>query len=292
MAVKGWDNIYDFNFPSEKAKPGDVVLQPVHDTAHQIPTFNKPVQYKNLPSEKDKFLYERDPEEEAQLPSLNLDHSTPNQPPRKAFISDQDPEHKDDPDRFIEDSKTPHTTGPDHIRYQPQTLPDPYIEVIARSIVAEYNLCHNPIELDVNRNKVSWTLPELVAATSNLSTKYEPNCTAKFKKIRSDINRYDFIVKCGEKWSDTSGHIVKVKFVPVDKRINKAQKTPLLVSCSCNFWRFYGCQYNSTQQNYNESDKNLAAPKDKPKGNGKDHLICKHVASCIPLIKFVLLKKQ
>lgn len=286
MAVKGWDNIYDFSMPSEKAKPGDVVLQPVEDTVYQSPTFSHPLQTKNQPSEKPKYQFPRDPEEEAQIPSLNLDHSTPNQPPRKAFISDQNPDHKDDPERINEFQKYPSTK--DH---SVSTLPDPYIEVVARSIIAEYNLQNHPVELDLNKTKVAWTLPELVAATSALSTKYEPNCSARFKKVRGNMNRYDFHVKCGESYSDPAGHVVKVKFVPEDQRINKAANAPILVSCSCNFWRFYGCQYNSTQKDYNESDLGLAAPRSRPAGNGKNHLICKHVASCVPMIKYVLLKK-
>ena len=287
MAVKGWDNIYDFNSPSEKAKPGDVVLQPVEDSVNQIPTFNQGAEYKNLPSEIQKYRFERDPEDEAQIPSLNMDHSTPNQPPRKAFLDDQSADHKDDPTRYIEgDHDTPRSSD-----YSVPSLPDPYIEVIASSIVAEYVMRNSPVELDLLNNKVAWTLPELVSATSALSTKYEPNCVAKFKKVRANLNRYDFLVKCGESWSKSSGHVVKVKFTPEDKRVTKAEKTQILVSCSCDFWRYYGCQYNSSQRDYNESDVSRAAPKDRPDGNGKDHLICKHVSACIPLIKFVLLKK-
>jgi len=285
MAVKGYDNIYDFSSPEEMQKPGDVVLQPVEDSVNQIPTFNTAPQYINLPSEKQKYQNWRDPETEAQLPSLNLDHSTPNQAPRTAYLDDQNPDHVDDPDRVDEFNKYPST----HQTQQVQTLPDPYIEVMARSIVAEYNLQHSPIELDLDSNvKVAWTLPELVRATSALSKKYEPNCEASFKKVRSKINRYDFHVKCAESWSDPSGHIVKIKFVPVDQRITKAANAPIIASCSCNFWKYYGADYNSMQGDYNERQMGNGAA---PTVRGKNHMICKHLASCVPLIKYVMLKR-
>lgn len=330
MAVSGYDNIYDFNSPSEMSKPGDVELQPVEDSVFQLPTFNNPPQYINLPSEKEKYQNWRDPELETQFPSLNLDHDTPNQPPRTAFLDDQNPEHKDDPDRINEDDRFPRTTGPDHIPYQPQTLPDPYIDklsgphtdILARSIVAEYNLQHSPLQLDLGGQpdlncelcngrahrcvyehcqscqdhdagkhgnvKIAWTLKELVKSTSALSRRYAPNCEARFKKVRGNINRYDFHVKCAESWSDPSGHVVKIKFVPVDSRNTKAANAPILAACSCDFWKYYGADYNSIKGDYNERQMGNGAA---PTVRGKNHMICKHLASCVPLIKYVMLKR-
>lgn len=291
MAVKGYDNIYDFSRPDEMQKPGDAVLQPVHNQQFVRPEYNRGTAEHDLPSNYLKYLFnDKDPESEAQIPSLSLDSEKPNQPPRKAFLSEQTPEPDSKDDRELDENLTELTKYPaPHQAIQVQQLPDPYIEVIASSIVAEYNLQNSPIELDFGNTKIAWTLPELVDATSRLSLKYKPKCDASFKRVRAKNNRYDFHVTCGEDWSDPKGHIVKVKFVPEDKRIKQGLKSPVLVSCSCKFWRYYGCDYNSLRDDYNERQMGNGAA---PNIRGKNHMICKHVAACVPLIKFVFLKRK
>src|SRR5579885_1765435 len=117
MSIKGWDNIYDIDNASDMQKPGDVVQQPDEfhsDTQDQI---SKPHIYDwdgkgdhgQNSSEWFKFLWqERDPEDEAQSPSLSQDSPKPNQPPRRpsrmGYLADQSPEPKNKPENSDYDS--------------------------------------------------------------------------------------------------------------------------------------------------------------------------------------------
>lgn len=284
--AKGWDNIYDFRTPEEMAKPGDTVIQPSEKLL--VPNFNTHG-LSDVPGEYQKLLEQkgepRDPENEAQFPNLSLDSEKPNTPPRKAYLADQKPSTPKD------DSEHPTDIQPGNWDdgIQVQTTPDPWIEVIARSIMAEVRLASMPIELDVEEKvKVAWTMGELVDATSNFSLQHQPNCSAKFKKNRGKIWRYDFHVVCGESWSDPAGHVVKVKFLP-KKNQTKAVSSHVLISCSCPFWRYYGCDWNSMRHDYNERQRSNG---EAPVVRGKQHYICKHVATCVPLIKNLYLKKR
>jgi len=287
MTVKGYDNIYDFLSPEDKAKPGDTVLQPSEKLL--VPYFNKPG-LSDIPGEYEKLLEQKnpiDPETLPQFPNMSLDSEKPNTPPRKAYFSDQSSESiKENDDEEIKEDIY---SGNWHSGIQIQTTPDTYIEKVARAIVAEYRLQKNPVELDLNENiKVSWTINELFDATSSFSMKYKGACTASPKRVRNKIYRYDFHVVCGESWSNPTGHIVKLKFIPVGNQ-KKAISSKVLISCSCEFWQFYGCDWNSLKKDYNERQMGNGQA---PTVRGKKHLICKHVANCVPIIKEIYLKRK
>jgi hypothetical protein len=285
MAIKGYDNIYDFRTPEEMAKPGDTVLQPSEKLL--VPYFNKPG-LSDVPGEYEKLLEQKnqiDPETEAQFPNMSLDSEKPNTPPRKAYLSDLTPSSEQDKEEIKEDV----FSGNWDSGIEVQTTPDPYIEKIARSILAEYRLEKNPVELDLTENiKVAWTLDELFDATSKFSLKYKGSCSASPKRVRNKIFRYDFHVICGESWSNPTGHIVKLKFLPKGNQ-KKAVSSKVLISCSCEFWQFYGCDWNSLKKDYSERQMGNG---EAPTIRGKRHLICKHVANCVPLIKEIYLKTK
>lgn len=292
MSVKGYDNIYDISGPDDLAKPGDVQLQPVSDKSEERAVFPNP----DMDEGPDRFMTQkldypwrdRDPGDEAQIPGISQFNGKPNQAPRSAFISDQTSTSPNSKDQIPNDE----TGTDDYLQSldkdtQLAVPADPYVERIARSLVANYLLEHSPIELDLSaRHKVSWSLNELVQATSDFSKKNEPRCTASFKLVRAKMNRYDIKVACTESYSDPAGHIVRLKFQPAGTR--KPENTVIKVSCSCPFWRFYGSDWNSLQKDYNERQMSNGAA---PTYRGRDHLICKHVASSLPMIKFLALRR-
>lgn len=297
MSLKGWDNIYDFDNASDMQKPGDVVIQPDEYNKDLKPNFNAPQIYDfegtgdHNPSEWLKFLWqEKDPGTEAQ-PGLSQDSPKPNQAPRRpsrmGFLADQSPTPKEKPQ--VSDSDRDLEIENRHNMEQPGVFPDPYVEVIARSIMAEWSLEHNPIELDVTSNyKVAWTVPDLIEATSAFSTKNEPRCSASYKKIQRKIDRFAFHVVCGESWSDPAGHIVKMKFDRAGSAL-KAPKIRVLISCSCPFWRYWGSDYNAAQGDYLDKSQSDGSA---PEAHKKNNLICKHVAACGEQIKRLVLDKR
>ena len=172
-------------------------------------------------------------------------------------------------------------------------LPDPTIEIIANSILAAYNLEHSPVEFDPTQNhKVAWTLAELVDATSSVSVKNEPRGQATFRRVQRKLNRYAIRVHCGESWSDPTGHVVRLKFVKT-RNITQAPQSMIRVSCSCPFWRYYGCDWNAERQDYiNDGPGRNQGNGAAPTVRGKGHLICKHVAASVPLIRYLLVRNS
>lgn len=298
MSLKGWDNIYDFDNASDMQKPGDVVIQPDEYNQWLRPNYSGPQIYDfdgkgdYSPSEWLKFLWqEKDPESESQNPSLSQDTPKPNQPPRRpsrmGYLSDQSPEPKEQPDNT--EYEHGYEVSSHYETEKPGTFPDPFVEVVARNIMAEWVLEHNPIELDLNENiKVAWTVPELIAATSSFSVKNEPRCTASYKKVQRHLDRFSFHVVCGESWSDPAGHIVKMKFDRTGNAL-KAPKIRVFISCSCPFWRYWGSDYNAGQKGYLDKQQSNGAA---PEASKKSNLICKHVAACGEHIKQLVLKKK
>jgi len=298
--VPGYDNIWDFSTPEEQAKPGTDVVP--NDLQQDVkPTFSNPQLYQ-YDGENDGVptfylpyqTQNKDPDQESQFPSLTLDSPKPNDPSRRrpthAYLTDQSPDSKDNPEREVNDRGSDYEHWGFNNEDQIGVLPDPFIEVVARSIVAEYNLKHHPAEINpLERQKVAWTVEELVQATSGKSLQYEPGCSASFRKVRKKINRYDFHVTCGESWSDPSGHVVKIK-LSKNNPFTKGEKSTILVGCSCPFWKYYGCDFEAKQKDYLEGN---------PRSNGapptqamhKGHWICKHVAACVPLIRNLIVTK-
>jgi hypothetical protein len=306
-----YENIYDISSPQDWVQQESLSQQPqqVKETGPSKAVFTHPelFDYNNedgdySSSSKFKHLYqEADPENQPQMPDLSIDKATPNEPPRKnrfegksGYLADQTsgtPANAGDaPDESSDLELANGKAYPEHV--QPTTIPDPTIEIIAKSIVAEYNLEHSPIELDLSKTyKVSWTLEELVQATSSFSVKNEPRCQATFKRVQAKFNRYAIHVVCGESWSDPTGHVVKLKFEKT-KNVKQAPSSNILVACDCPFWRFYGCDWNAGNKDYlNDVDSPLSNGA-APTVRGKQHLICKHIAASLPLIKYLIVRKK
>lgn len=310
-----YENIYDISSPQDWNQQESLSHQPenVTETGPSKVVFDHPSMYDyNDQSGNDympdyKWLYryrEHDPEDDAQFPNLSQDSAEPNKPNREdrfdgeyktkhsylADVSPDSPNHdKDDVGEQESDIELENYKAYPEKAVVP-TLPDPTIEVRANAILAEYNLEHGGyIELDPwAQNKVAWTLDELVKATSNFSVKNEPRCQASFRRVQKKLNRYAIHVVCGESWSNPTGHVVRLKFEKT-KNIKQAPKSNIRVSCSCPFWRYYGCDWNASNKDYLNAPgtSNGAAPAQR----GRDHLICKHVAASLPLIKYLIVRK-
>jgi len=275
---KMWDNIHDFTSPEDLPKSGDVVLQPVEDHAFAVPEMVR-TEFGLLPAEYMRRLDQRDPETEQQLPRIT------SVPTRSAFLSDQSP-NPDATNDYIENRDLDVNNPSAHVEIP--NLPDPYIEKIARRVVSGWMLENHPYEIELDQTKVAVSLLDLIKSTSAFSKKNEPKCSPRITRKNGKLNRYDFNVICGEDYSDPNGHTVKFKFLP-QGNTKYAWKTRVLVSCSCEFWRYYGCDWNSKRKDYQERQMSNGAA---PTVRGKTHLICKHVAACVPKVRLFVLRRK
>lgn len=274
-----WDNIHEIKSPEDLPKSGDVVIQPVEDFAHAVPEMVR-TEYGLLPYEYLRRLDIRDPETEPQIPRITA------VPTRSAFLADQSPNPDTSNEGATVDRDLDVNNPSAHV--QLAEYPDPFIERLSRRVVAAWLLKNQPQEVDLTQTKVAINLLELVKSTSTLSKKNEPRCSPKLKRANPKNNRYDFEVVCGESYSDPSGHTVKFKFL--SKGNAKAVwKSRVLVSCSCEFWRYYGCDWNSNRKEYQERQMSNGAA---PTVRGKNHLICKHVAACVPRVRLFVLRRK
>lgn len=105
------------------------------------------------------------------------------------------------------------------------------------------------------------------------------NCKIYLVDYESSSNRYLFLVKCFEKSSHDTGHIVSLNF---DKK-KKPFFDDVHCHCTCPAFIYWGVAYNSTQNGYN-----LEAPETRPP-NVRDPQrkvkLCKHLAKVAVSLK-------
>jgi len=138
--------------------------------------------------------------------------------------------------------------------------------------------------------KKAWNVQELINSTSKKSIKYQGGCTSSLKRSTPKYGRWLFSVKCGEKWSD-GPYNIKFKLLRKGRRYKDLSKRQIQVSCNCNAWKYNGADYNAVANEYSENQySDGSAPNIMDKK--RKHLICKHVASCIPIVSEFLIPKD
>lgn len=136
-------------------------------------------------------------------------------------------------------------------------------------------------------SKVALSLGELFHGTSKKSVRYAKGCTATLQKAMPKRGRWNFSIKCDEKWSK-GPHRVRVKLLKKGQHTKGLLGREIEISCDCNAWRYNGADYNAQKKDYSERQiSNGAAPSVRdPKHK---YLICKHVATCVPILKDFLI---
>jgi len=105
--------------------------------------------------------------------------------------------------------------------------------------------------------------------------------------IRNRNNRW--VYKVGDYYIRIKIPKVKAKVLKslTDKqseRLNKIKNRDILVSCTCDFWRWNGPDYNAVQDNYSERTfSDLSEPQERDPQ--RVNLICKHVYSVLRQLK-------
>lgn len=147
----------------------------------------------------------------------------------------------------------------------------------AREVVAAWLLERDPRTIPLGNIKVAIKLSELVAGTSQAVLGRSAKCSAKLKRADRKNLRWTFDVNCG---NDT--HTVKVK--AADGRATRVGKRDVRVACSCNFWRFSGPDFWAKKGGYLDGDMQSDGSAPTERDPSREHLICKHIAACVPTV--------
>jgi len=157
-------------------------------------------------------------------------------------------------------------------------------EILNTRIVTLKELFNIPFD------KSAMSLGELINKTNKKSIKYTKGCTAELDRAMPKIGRWNFTVKCTEKWSK-GPYVVRIRLIKKKGRKTKGfLGREVKISCNCDAWKYNGADYNAKQEEYSErqySDGSAPDVKD-PK---RKYLICKHVAACVPMLKKFIIPK-
>ena len=139
-------------------------------------------------------------------------------------------------------------------------------------------------------SKTAMSLGELFQETSKRSVKYAKGCTATSKRHLTKYGRWNFSVQCTEKWSK-GPYFVRIRLLRKSQKTKGFLGREIEVSCDCNAWKYNGADYNALNKDYSErqySDGTAPNVRDKK----RKYLICKHVATCVPIVKDFLIPKN
>lgn len=138
-----------------------------------------------------------------------------------------------------------------------------------------------------SRYKVALSLPDLESQTNSFSTKYAPGCSAQLLDSNPSQLFLHYKVTCNAKWSDPSGHEVRVQFDLSEVTDEASAKNiDVRVSCTCPAFLYWGAQWNLNQRDSLEGQPRplLAPPTERLDLRGH-YVICKH---CYVVFKRIL----
>jgi len=138
--------------------------------------------------------------------------------------------------------------------------------------------------------KKAWTIQELLDSTSKRSIKYKSGCMSRLRRSSPKLGRWLFTVKCGQAWSE-GPYNIRFRLLNQGRRYKDLSKRQIQISCNCDAWKYNGADYNALNKDYSErkySDGSSPNIRDKR----RKYLICKHVATCIPIISKYLIPKD
>lgn len=117
---------------------------------------------------------------------------------------------------------------------------------------------------------------DLHRSNDSKSNKRANNCrSARVRYKKKNPDRYIFLVRCFETYSNIKGHLVSIVFQKDENNIYPL-KADAKISCSCPAWIYWGSAYQSTTQDYWLDDKEFRYPI--VRDPRLEHKICKHVA--------------
>lgn len=130
------------------------------------------------------------------------------------------------------------------------------------------------------------TLAKLMHYTSKFSKNRSPNTTVSIKHSDPQNMIWTYTATGKEPWSKKGGHTVTVKLEKADG-MKDFREMKVNVTCDCEFWKFWGPDFNSGQgagglEPYRLGPSKIdpgVSPTPKIRDPGRHNLICKHVAA-------------
>lgn len=109
---------------------------------------------------------------------------------------------------------------------------------------------------------------------------YLINSVPQSIKLKSRDYEPNLVRTRGNSWTYKVGdYVVRIK-VPVIISRKKLGKQDILVSCTCNFWKWNGPDYHASNQGYSERTfSDLSRPVERDPQN--QYLICKHACAAL-----------
>ena len=165
------------------------------------------------------------------------------------------------------------------------------------------NIIHDAYECRCNITpyglKTSATLSTLVKESDNFLKKRKNKCVAKTEKVDRKNQRIYFNVVCNESYSKAGGHTVRIRFKKKPLKqggfVDALKDLDVRVSCSCESYLYWGAQYYSKRDNYQDGAvrgiyKEPTIRSVDGDGNPIGTMyVCKHIATVLQLFnKYIL----
>jgi len=130
------------------------------------------------------------------------------------------------------------------------------------------------------------TLAKLMHYTSSFSKKRAPRTTVSLTKAIPEKLIWEYLVKGQESWSSTAGHSVQIVLTKTPD-MKDFREMKVRVNCSCEFWQFWGPDFNSGSGVRGLGPYRLGPSRIDPgvkkspdiRDKKRENIICKHVAA-------------
>lgn len=130
------------------------------------------------------------------------------------------------------------------------------------------------------------TLAKLMHYTSKFSKQRAPNTSVTIVKADPKKMTWTYKVTGKEKWSKKGGHIVNI-VLEKQKGMKDFREMQIKVTCDCEFWKYWGPDFNSGNGGRGLDPYRLGPSKIDPgvspapnvRDPGRRNMICKHVAA-------------
>lgn len=161
--------------------------------------------------------------------------------------------------------------------------------LLAKLVVAEYVASRFPMVLSPTDrvrvidscSRVSYTLPSLIRLTSAWSLSRARGCRASLLRREGKYSRYIYWVRCSEATSK-GPHLTRIMVISGQEGVPMKDRQ-IQVSCSCEFWKFWGPDYLAMTKGYLEGRPRSNKAPSGVRDPRREHWICKHVATAAQL---------
>jgi hypothetical protein len=144
------------------------------------------------------------------------------------------------------------------------------------------------LEKGERRHKEAIKPFDLMKYTNYFSRRRAPNCRATLMRSEKKKQRWVFNVKCGETYSDTGGHLVRIRALKGDG--TNLRDRNVLCSCTCPAFLYYGGMYQAQSWGYHDSGWEGKSPIVPPPTVQlhlkKNFWVCKHIYTALEDAKY------